>query len=76
MTKETITVREAFDRSWTPKKVKEGRETLATCLFQITRLKTIVCFNCKQTIGLIEVKGEKGMCPLCGTILFDWHKGE
>lgn len=60
MNEEIITVREAFDRSHPP---------------EITRPlkgKSIVCFNCKQGIEQIKVKEGKGMCPLCGVVLFYW----
>lgn len=72
MSEETITVREAFDRCYPKNFDAKGAETLATFLFQITRCKTIVCFNCKHVIERIEVKEEKGTCPLCKAVLFNW----
>ena len=72
MNEETITVREAFDRSYIPKSPMKGTETLATILFQVTRRKSIVCFNCKHRINLVEVKEDEGLCPLCKVVLFSW----
>jgi len=61
---EIISVREALDHCYAPEIMRPR-----------SRRKIIVCFNCKQQIETIKVKEGKGLCPLCGVVLFDWQRG-
>jgi len=60
---EIISVREAFDRCYPPEITRPR--------FKRKSSKTIVCFNCQQDIKQIKVKEGKGLCPFCGTVLFE-----